>query len=274
MITQFVNYLTTLKGYSMNTAAAYQKDLQDFARWARKNVSDARWSSITRADIDQYIMALVADGLKPATTNRRLAAIAGLYRWLKREGRDIENPCRFESRRKLDKNLPNTIPADDIKKAYEHSQGVTRVMLGLLATTGIRIQELLDITWEDINFAEQSIRINGKGSKQRIVYTTEDKLEILQTLTTMGTKTGRIFTIEQRTARHMIWEALKPFSKARQLSPHAIRHTVATNMASQGANVTMIATILGHNDIKTTQKYIDMTQGNPRAAYTQFNLFN
>lgn len=274
MIKQFINYLVTLKGYSQNTAAAYERDLHDFVEWAQKNLSDARWSTITRADIDQYIMSLVADGLKPATTNRRLASIAGLYRWFKREGRDIENPCRFESRRKLSKTLPNTIPTEDIKCAYEHSQGVTRVMLGLLASTGIRIQELLDITWEDINFAEQSIRINGKGCKQRTVYTTSDKLETLKTLSSIGTQTGCIFTMDQRTARHMIWEALKPYSRAKQLSPHAIRHTVATNMAIQGANVTTIATILGHNDIKTTQKYIDMTQGNPRAAYTQFNLFN
>lgn len=274
MIKQFVNYLVTLRGYSQNTAEAYEKDLHDFARWAQTNLTDARWSTITRADIDQYIMSLVADGLKPATTNRRLASIAGLYRWFKREGKDIDNPCQFESRRKLAKTLPNTIPTEDIKRAYEQSQGVTKVMLGLLATTGIRIQELLDINWEDINFADQSIRINGKGSKQRTVYTTQDKLETLQTLSSMGTKTGLIFTMEQRTARHMIWEALKPYSRAKQLSPHAIRHTVATNMAIQGANVSTIATILGHNDIKTTQKYIDMTQGNPRAAYTQYNLFN
>lgn len=274
MITEYINYLRHICNYSENTSIAYQKDLSHFVRWIKSINPDARWSTITRNDIDEYISCQVADGLKPASTNRRLAAISGLYRFMRRQGMEVENPCRFETRRKLEEMLPNTIPAEDIKRAYEASHGATKVMLGILATTGIRIQELLDIQWEDINFNDNSILIHGKGNKERIVYTTEDKLEILHTLTKMGKQTGLVFTIDQRTARYMLWEALKPFSSAKQLSPHAIRHTVATNMATQGANVTTIANILGHKDIKTTQRYIDMTQGNSRAAYTQYNLFN
>lgn len=274
MITEYINYLRTICNYSENTAIAYQKDLTNFVRWMKSIQPDARWSTITRNDIDEYITAQVADGLKPSSTNRRLAAISGLYRYMRRQGKEVQNPCRFETRRKLEKTLPNTIPAADLKRAYEASHGATKVMLGLLATTGIRIQELLDIRWEDINFNDNSIRIHGKGNKEREVYTTADKLDILRTLTKMGQHSGLVFTIDQRTARYMLWEALKPFSSAKQLSPHAIRHTVATNMATQGANVTTIANILGHQDIKTTQRYIDMTQGNSRAAYTQYNLFN
>lgn len=274
MITDYLNYLRSIQGCSENTTTAYRKDIEHFVRWMKANKADARWSTISRDDIDEYVTAQATAGLKPATTNRRLAAISGLYRYMKRQGYEVENPCKFESRRKREKTLPNTIPTEDIKRAYDASYGATKIMLGLLATTGIRIQELLDINYEDINFNDQSIRIHGKGSKQRIVYTTADKLETLQTCQQMGHQTGPCFPIDQRTARYMIWEALKPYSSAKQLSPHAIRHTVATNMANQGANVTTIATILGHQDIKTTQKYIDMTQGNSRAAYVQYNLFN
>lgn len=274
MITDYLKYLSDIKGYSNNTVTAYGKDLAFFCRWARVNLEDARWSMITRDDIDAFVASMVASGLKPSTTNRRLAALSGLYRFFRRQGLTVENPCRFESRRKREKTLPNTIPADDIKRAYDAAHGVAKVMLGLLATTGIRIQELLDLTWEDIDFGNLSIRIHGKGGKQRIVYTTEDKLEVLRNVASMGCQSGRIFTLDQRSARYIIWEALKPYSTARQLSPHAIRHSVATNMANKGANVTTIATILGHQDIRTTQKYIDMTQGNSRKAYYQYNLFN
>lgn len=267
MIAQYIKYLRDLRGYSENTASSYAKDLQHFTIWAKDNVSDARWSAITRQDIDAYIVDLVAQGMKPATTNRRLSAISGLYRYMKRQGYNIDNPCKYESRRKVGMAIPNTIPVEDLLKAYNEAYGVVKVMLGLLMTTGIRIQELLDIKWEDINFATQAITINGKGNKQRIVYTTEAQLEVLHQVSDIKPMTGRIFTMNQRDARRMIYDALKPYSQAKQLSPHAIRHTFATNIANQGANVTTLASMLGHDRIETTQRYIDMSQANTKAMY-------
>lgn len=274
MIEQYINYLRNIRGYSENTCKAYENDLRDFISWAKANVSGARWSTLTRKDIDNYVTAMVAQELKPATTNRRLAAISGIYNYFRREGKQVENPCKYESRRKKAETIPNTIPVSDIRKAWENANGVAKVMLGLLASTGIRIQELLDMTWENIDFESCSIKINGKGSKQRLVYTTPEHLETLKTLHDMGGRFGRIFTMEQRSARRIIFDALKPFSSAPQLSPHAIRHTMATNLANHGANVTTIATILGHKQIETTQKYIDMTQANCRQLCQQYTMFN
>jgi len=260
MIKKFTTYLTAIKGYAPNTALGYEKDLTAFALWIRDHKTGKRWSTITRDDIDDYIIDCEARGLKPATTNRHLAAISGIYRYFIRQGLLKENPCKYESRRKVAKTLPNTIPTDDLKRAYESAYGATKVMIGLLATTGIRIQELLDIAWEDIDFQHHTIRINGKGAKERIVYTTPEALATLQECQAIQENTGRVFTCTQREARTMIWEHLRHYSKAPQLSPHAIRHTYATNLASKGINVTTIAGILGHNQIATTQKYIDMTQ--------------
>lgn len=260
MIDKFVNYLTSLRGLAENTAIGYEKDVRRFARWAQKNVEDARWSMITRADIDKYITAEVKRGLKPATTNRRLASIAALYNWMRREGYQVENPCKYESRRKRPRQVPNTIPAGDLQKAYQQATGATRFMIGLLATTGMRIQELLDMTWENINTENNSIKVTGKGGKSRIVYTTEEVLAPAKNALKYGQQHGKLFFIDQRQARYMIWEALKPYSNARQLSPHAIRHTYATNIASKGGNVSTLAMLLGHQHIETTQKYIDMAQ--------------
>lgn len=274
MIASYINYLKTLKGYSPNTAEAYGRDLKDFVRWAKRNLSDARWSSITRADIDRYISDLVAAGLKPATTNRRLAAIAGIYRFFKREGRQINNPCQYESRRKIIQRVPNTIPIEELQAAYDHSAGVARVMLGLLSTTGIRIQELLDIKWQDIDFKTSAIRVKGKGNKERIVYSTPHALKELEIMQPYTKPTECIFTITQREARRFIWEALKPYSNAKQLSPHAIRHTFATNMAENGVNSTTLATMLGHKDLNTTQKYIDLGQMKLQQACLDYALLH
>lgn len=274
MISDYINYLRTIRGYSENTCSAYEKDLHDFAIWARQNLTDARWSAITRDDIDQYIETMVSNDLKPATTNRRLSSISGLYNYFRRQGHTIENPCKYESRRKIAETIPNTIPTGELKAAWEHSAGIVKSMLGLLASTGMRIQELLDMTWESIDFEESSIKIQGKGGKQRKVFTTPEHLEVLRTIATWGEQHGRVYKMEQRTARRMIFDALRPYSNAKQLSPHAIRHTMATNLANHGANVTTISKLLGHKHLATTQKYIDMTQADGRQLTLKYGLLN
>lgn len=260
MLIEFLNYLRAIRGYSENTIKAYAADLAAFARWARENIADARWSTITREDIDKYITTRYEEGLAASTTNRHLAAISSLYRYFQREGLMQDNPCKYESRRKLPKTIPAVLRTTELIKAYQQAQGARKTMLGILATTGIRIQEMLDINWEDIDFEESSIRISGKGSKQRMVYTTEEVLHQLQTLWTTARPKGRIFYINQRTARYMIWETLAPFCTTTHLNPHTIRHTFATQMAKDGENIATIAKILGHNHIETSQKYINLAE--------------
>lgn len=274
MIKQYINYLRTLKGYSENTCQSYEKDLKDFTRWAKANIIEASWSTLTRDDIDSYISDLVDAGLKPATTNRRLAAISGIYRFFIRQGYSLKNPVQFESRRKLGEHIPNTIPYNELKLAYDNSYGVVKVMLGLLTTTGIRIQELLDIKWEDINFASSSITVHGKGNKERIVYTLPEQLSTLKEVMNLNPQSGQIFNQDQRTTRRMIWEALKPYSNAKQLSPHAIRHTFATHMAEMGVNTSTLQGILGHKHLETTQQYIDLGQTAAQQACLQYSLLH
>jgi Site-specific recombinase XerD len=272
MLQKFSTYLLCIKGYSQRTASEYCKDLHYFARWMRSYRADAKWSNITRADIDAYIIQRVKEGCQPTTTNRELASISALYRYFIREGLLTNNPARFQSRRKVEEKTPNTIPNEDLQRAYEGTTGLVHVWIGLLATTGIRISELLSLRWEDIDFKAHSLEIIGKGRKERIVYTTAEHLELLKQAYERCPRSGRIFDYEQRTARHMLWTALKPFSRAKQLSPHAIRHSFATNLANNGVNVTTIATILGHNRIATTQKYIDMSQANTQAVTAQYSI--
>ena len=274
MLIRFENYIRHIKGYSERTCSEYLKDLKGFARWAKANKEDARWSTLTRSDIDEYITMRAKEGIKPATTNRELASISALYRFFIREGLMTSNPARFQSRRKVGFHLPNTIPSEDLQTAYAHSVGVVHVWIGLLSTTGIRISELLGLNWEDIDFKTCALEIRGKGNKDRIVYTTPEYLDLMRQAYERNPIEGRIFRYNEREARHMLWEALKPYSRAKQLSPHAIRHSFATSLAKQGVNVATIATILGHNRIATTQKYIDMAQMDCRAVSAQYSPLN
>ena len=274
MIQQYITYLRNIRGYSENTCIAYEKDLRAFTAWIVENKTHARWSTITRHDIDLYVIARVNEGMKPATTNREIAAISGIYNYFIREGLLKENPCKWQSRRQIREAIPNTILIDELRTAYEHTEGWLKIMIGILASTGIRIQELLDMTWEDVDRSRDSIRICGKGNKDRIVYMLPGISEMLEKLSSPKYRHGKIFDIDQRSARHLLYTALKPYCHAKQLSPHAIRHTLATHMAAQGVNVTTIAQILGHNDIRTTQKYIDMTQLTTKHALLTNNIIN
>lgn len=274
MLTRFENYLKNIKGYSDRTCSEYLKDLKAFARWAKAYKEDARWSTLTRSDIDEYITMRAKEGIKPTTTNRELAAISALYRFFIREGLLKTNPARFQSRRKVGFHLPNTIPSEDLQAAYKNSFGVVHVWIGLLSTTGIRISELLGMNWEDIDFKTCALEIKGKGNKERLVFTTPEYLDLMRQAYERCPSEGRIFRYSEREARFMLWEALKPYSRAKQLSPHAIRHTFATSLAKQGVNVATIATILGHNRIATTQKYIDLAQMDCKAVSAQYSPLN
>lgn len=274
MITKYISYLRDIRNYSDNTLIGYEKDLRAFSKWAKAHLEHARWSEITRSDIDQYVHAMVATGMKPSSTNRRLSAISGLYEYFKREGYEVENPCKYESRRKVSKNLPNTINEEELRAAYENAEGVTKTIIGILMSTGIRLQEMLELSWEDIDFIDCSLRINGKGSKQRVVYSTREILADLALYKSHTNAMGRIFGIDQREVRHMIYDALRPYCTGRQLSPHAIRHTWATHLAKMGANVSQIGTLLGHEHLETTQKYIDMCQHNHKEIVEQYSLMN
>lgn len=272
MITEFISYIKNVKGYSDNTARAYNNDLRSFVKVVKTINPSSRWSTLTLQDIDDVIKYNVQRGLKPATTNRQISAVKALYDYMKREGMIDYNPARYESRRKQADTIPNTIPMQDIEASYAEATGTTRLMLGILMYTGIRIQELLDLRKHDINTKTGAIIIRGKGMKERKVITAPDNSQELEEYMKHLRPDSYIFgSTSQREARYELHAILKRHSQAKQLSPHAIRHTFATEVAKQGSNVTTLAKMMGHNSIKTTQHYIDLTQNNVDKTYQQYH---
>lgn len=273
MIKEFGIYLSSVKGYSENTVIAYNVDLRSFARFIKQRKSTGRWSTVTREDIDLFMEYEQYRGVCAKTVNRKLAAISSLYDYMKREGMDVENPCRWETRQKTEDKVINTIPVDDLKSIISKTHGRTKILIQLLATTGIRIQEALDIRVGDIMPSNCSIKIHGKGGKQRYVYTTVEVMdEIRQYMPKCAA--AHLFTgMTQRSARYDIYNAMKGQTDAKQLSPHAIRHTFATEIAANGMEAPALAELLGHSSIKTTQKYIDSTKLRVQQQYIQFKPF-
>lgn len=262
-------YLTMIRGYAKNTTDAYKRDLVKFVRWMKDYKTNARWSTITRDDIDAYMIHLSNEFAKPSTINRNLSAISSIYKFFKRQGLEVQDPTRWESRKKIAKTEPNTINVSELREAWENADAETALALKMLYETGIRAQELLDITTDDINRETWGIRINGKGSKERTVFILPDTLEMVDAW--LQGRRGKLFTFQdQRALRRAIYEALEPFSHARQLSPHAIRHTMATEATAKGVSSITLAKILGHESVKTTQKYVNLNGAQTREQWLTF----
>lgn len=270
MIKEFATHLSSIKGQSENTVKAYVKDLHDFVKYVKGTRNDARWSNITSADIDGYVEDMERRQLTPATSNRRLAAIGAIYRYMRRQGYDITNPARYETRKKVGEKEPNTIDIEDLKRALANTKGTIHLIIHVLVTTGIRVQELLDIEKRDIDERANEIKIHGKGNKERTVPTTEECMKEL-TQYARNMNQGKIFIgWTQRQLRETLYFTMREYSQAPQLSPHAIRHTYATTMAKNGISVYDLGKLMGHTDIKTTQKYIDRGQMKNHEAYNRY----
>lgn len=274
MISEYINYISNLRGLSETTSREYEKDLRTFANWAAQNKTDARWSTITRDDIDRYISQQAASGLAPATTNRRLSSISGLYSYMMRQGWLDFNPCKYESRRKVARTMPNVIDVEELKTAYKHAAGITKVILGILMTTGIRIQELLDLKWSDLEPATKQIRVHGKGNKERMAFLPDEVWNTLQPYVNSTHPQELIFGIDQRTARKLVYDNLRRYCSAKQLSPHAIRHTFATNLARGGVSSAAISGLLGHADLKSAERYINRAQLEYEQISNKHSLLN
>lgn len=273
MIREFKTYLVNIKGYAENTALAYEKDLKSFVSYMKSRNESARWSTISREDVDAYIIHLSNTEHKPATICRNISSISALYKYMKREGYEVTDPAKYESRPKIGQHLVNTIPVDDLTMAMAKAQGIVKTMIRIIAETGIRVQEMLDIKESDIDFKTGAIRIHGKGNKERMVYVNQDTLNMMRSQNSMSNR-SYFGEITQREVRKQIWEALKDHTNAKQLSPHAIRHTYATEMAKRGMSATTLQKALGHEHLETTQRYIDYAQVGTEQEIRELSIFN
>lgn len=269
MIPEFKNYLLVVKGYSENTATAYVKDCVHFVHWFRDTMTNAHWRQVERKNIDDYMLYMSQNGLSAATINRHISSLSALFKYQKREGLRDSNPCQYETRAKLMSKIPNTIDINDIEMAISNADESVAMAIRIFLSTGCRLQELLDMRVEDIDFTNRRIFICGKGRKERYVYFDTACYDAL--IEYCSGRIGLLFpSTTQRDMRFEVYNALKPYSSARQLSPHAIRHTFTTDMARRGMPTTSLMAILGHENIATTQKYVDFALCEAAAHYRKF----
>lgn len=287
-IQDFTDFLTLSARKSPQTVKAYVGDVQSFLEYATAITSDI-------TDIDQYVirewLASDYEHHQASTIGRRIASIRAFFKWAKSAGIVTVNPALAIKTPKKPQSLPKVLSQKQMTQMLQReSDEVIAVrdiaILELLYATAIRVSELCGLDIADINFEEMSIKVIGKGNKERIVpfgapcrgaiekwISLRSSIKIVekQPALFLGARGKRI---DPRVVREVVYKTIEALGEIEKLGPHAIRHSAATHMMESGADLRTLQEILGHSNLSTTQIYTHVSvkrlqdvfnQAHPRA---------
>ena len=279
-IDMFYLYLKTNKKYSINTINAYLIDIEEFTEFIKKVIN------ITDEDISLYLAHLYNDKkLSKSSISRKLSSLRSFYNYLVKNGIIECNYFVNVNNPKKGLNLPKFINEKDITNIFNVCMGDDpilerdRLIIELLYSTGIRVSELINIKLSDINFYNNEIKILGKGSKERIVIFNETCREALDKFINDGRK--KIYKkdnkylfigknnghISSKYVRDIINKIKVKAGVDGKISPHVFRHTFATDMLNNGADLVSVKDLLGHESLNTTSIYTHVTNEQIKKVY-------
>lgn len=284
----FLEYLTVELGLSANTRQAYERDLRLFCKTLGFKNSDAL-VNVSREQITGYMTQLKEKGLAAATIARKLAAIKAFYRFMTAEGYMDANPAEVVEAGTKGIKLPRVLSEDEVVRLLNQPDITTaegfrdRTMLEVLYATGMRVSELISLTLERVDLNMKYIIAFGKGSKERIVPLGSVAAEFLQhylekvrpKLTHAGRNTNIVFLAfgGHELTRQRFWQIIRAYGRKasinKALTPHILRHSFATHLLDNGADLRSVQELLGHSDISTTQIYTHLTNKRLRDIYAK-----
>jgi len=291
-IRNFLNYLAVEKGYSENTIAAYQNDLNNLADFieaaAAKRGEAPAWANFDRQGMLSYQLDLKERGYVPTTLARKVAAARSFFGFMVAEGVLKVDPTENMRSPGVGKVLPKPISIEQVRRLLAQPAKLSTAeakrdsaMLELLYASGMRITELVSLNLGDINTeGEYYVRCFGKGHKERIIPIYEqvaravkEYINEVRPRLARGKNEAALFLNArgERLTRQGFWQKLKEYAKTAkldsQISPHTLRHSFATHMLSGGADLRAVQELLGHANISTTQVYTHLTTEHIRRAY-------
>lgn len=284
IIMKFIDELTYEKKYSKLTINGYEKDLKLFLEYLlEQNIKN--YKSVSYQDIRLYISYLHSLNYNNKTISRHISSIRSFFKYLKNNNYITTNPCILISNPKLEHKLPKYLNFEDTEKllnAFDNNNYIglrNNLIMEILYSTGIRVSELVKIRLSDISISSRSIRIYGKGSKERIVYFGSRLIDLLNKYLNESYNklnvnnldylivSNKGFQINDRFVRKIIDDAAKIAGIKLKISPHVLRHTFATHMLMDGADLRSVQELLGHENLSTTQVYTHLTNEKIRNVY-------
>lgn len=286
LIHEFINYLSVERGLAMNTLESYGRDLRQYSEYLQSDEEEL--DSVSRTTIVNYLMYLQSQGKATATIARRLAALKAFYQFLVRERRIDSDPTANLESPKLEKRLPKVLTVNEVERLLAQPEpgqpaGIRdRAMLELLYATGIRVSELVALNEPDVNLELGYIKCSGKGSKERIVplgslaiQSCRDYMGAARTRLVRDRDEMALFVNHHghRLTRQGFWKIVKKYADDakidKEITPHTLRHSFATHLLENGADLRSVQEMLGHADISTTQIYTHVTRGRIKEVYAK-----
>ncbi|EDT76491.1 site-specific tyrosine recombinase/integron integrase [Clostridium butyricum] len=262
-----------LENYSKATLSNYMYTLRNFSTFINKPVS-----TITKNDI-RYFMAINYTNLKPSTVNNKLASLKAFFEWMEQEEIIPKNPARHLSGTRLPKRLRKSLTIEELEKIRLVCKDVReRVLIEFLFATGCRISEVVKANISDLDLSNNSLRVIGKGDKQRIVFFSDKtKLHLKNYIDTRKDNEDALFIsskfpynrISKRGLELIVSKIGERSNIGKPVFPHLLRHTMATLGLQSGADITTIQHLLGHTTPSTTQIYAENSLDNLKHEYKQ-----
>ena len=279
-ISAFVSELHYARGRSARTCEAYARDLEFFAKFLGRDVATAE-----RAEIKAFVLELAGKRrYQPAAIRRKLVALRRFFRYLAVEGKRLDDPMAGIEPPKLPKRLPVVLKEDDVARLLrtpapagrtEFQRLRDRAILEVLYASGIRRAEVATLDLHDVDLDRRVMRVTGKGNKQRTVLINEAASDAMRRYLEHRPRTNdEAFFVGRRGTRlgvRAVWSIVKTVEKLSGLAvhatPHVMRHSFATHLLENGADIMTIKELLGHESLATTQIYTNVSIEHMRRTY-------
>lgn len=277
-IEHFLKHMEVEKNYSGHTILNYRLDLEEFFVFlGHDRVAEVEYPTLRR-----FLAELRARELRPRSVSRKLSALRSFFRFLQREEVIFKNPAALIVTPKLDKVLPHFMTQDETLKLLEAPQEVKtgglrdRAIFETMYSAGIRVSELVGMSQEDVDLISNSVKVFGKGKKERIVPIGQKAVEAISAyLGTRPFKSEAVFLnssggrLSARSVRNIINKHIKTAAIRQKVHPHMFRHSFATHLLDRGADLRSVQELLGHVNLSTTQIYTHLTTEKLKSVYNK-----
>ena len=283
-IAEYLEYLQAERGLAQNTIDAYRRDIIFFCDFLYKLFEIDEFSKIARNHINYYIKELHDKKYTPTSVTRKIAAIRGWFRWLSANEIVQNDPSLSVELPKLTKKLPKVISVAEIENILKnHLTDIESAVLELLYGAGLRVSELVNLELNNIDMSARYVRCIGKGSKERIIPVGEKAIKALKTylkkrelvIKKFRLDTKKLFIKDNGSAvtRQDVYVFIRKQGELlkKHISPHTLRHSFATHMLENGADLRVVQELLGHSDVSTTQLYTHVSKKRLKEVYFSIN---
>lgn len=287
-IEQFETYLRAERHYSEQTLSVYVPALKEFAAFIGRGNQRIDWALVDKEDVREWIATQMDAHLAPATVNKRLSALRSFYKFLMIQQAVNADPTRTLKGPKKEKKLPSFVREKDMDRLLDgiafadNFEGIRdRLVMLLFYSTGIRLSELVGLNVGSVDFHTSTVKVLGKRNKERIVPFGAELREALEQYLSLRANQPmakgndalffgiRVPRIPKETVNHIVRRYLSQVTTLKKRSPHVLRHSFATAMLNNGAEIEVVKQLLGHESIATTEIYTHTTFEELKKAYRQ-----